>query len=263
MAEEPEQVLPEHRIAAAGGVEERPVERALQLQQQSGEDDGRKGDQDHTREDQHRPGEQGHSGERHARRAGLENADQYLDRTGNGADFDEADAEQPEVGVDTGRISGAGQRRVHEPAAIGSEAHEDRAEEAQSADKIGPEGIGRQSRERQVAGGEHLRQQHDPDRLHHGNREQEHHHRAVHREELVVSLLWQNPEQRERQLGPDDQRQNAGKQEEQKGGGNVPQPDIIIIDDGQPAPATRGRPDALEIINLALRTRFRSRKAIV
>ena len=83
VAEEPEQVLPQHRIAAARGVEERPVERALQLEQQGGEDHRREGDQDHPGEDQHRPGEQRHARQRHARRAGLEHADEDLDRAGN------------------------------------------------------------------------------------------------------------------------------------------------------------------------------------
>ena len=43
VAEEPEEVLPEQRVAAAGGVEEGPVERALELEQQRAEDDRREG----------------------------------------------------------------------------------------------------------------------------------------------------------------------------------------------------------------------------
>src|SRR3546814_2845845 len=63
-----------------------------------------------------------------------------------------------EIGVYSGREGGAGQRRIHEPAAVGRETEENRGEEAQAADEIGPEGIGREARKRQIARGQHLRQ---------------------------------------------------------------------------------------------------------
>src|SRR3546814_3124034 len=47
MSEHPEQVLPQQRVAAARGIEERPVEGALHLQQQVAGDQRRKGEQDH------------------------------------------------------------------------------------------------------------------------------------------------------------------------------------------------------------------------
>ena len=56
VAEEPEQVLPQERVAALLGDEERPVEGALQLEQHRAEDDRRKAEDDHDGEDQHRPG---------------------------------------------------------------------------------------------------------------------------------------------------------------------------------------------------------------
>ena len=84
------------------------------------EDDGRKGEDDHAGEDQHRPGEDRHLVERHARRARAQDADDDLDRAGDRRDLDEADAEQPEVGVIAGRESRQRQRRIHEPAAVGA-----------------------------------------------------------------------------------------------------------------------------------------------
>ena len=128
-------------------------------------------------------------------------ADDDLDRAGNGADLDEADPEQPEIGVDPRRISDRGQRRIHEPAAVGREPDEERGEERQPADEIGPEGIGRQPREGQVARGEHLRQQQHAHRLDRRHREQEHHHRAVHGEELVVGVGRQELHAAARQAG--------------------------------------------------------------
>ena len=60
-----------------------------------------------------------------------------------------------------------GEGRVHEPAALRRQTHEQRGEERQPADEIGPERKGRQAREGQVARRQHLRQQHHADRLHH------------------------------------------------------------------------------------------------
>ena len=104
MAEQPEQVLPEHRVAALRGDEERPVEGALQLEQQRGEDHRREAEHDHAADHQHRPGVDRHAPERHARRARAQDADDQLDRAGDRRDLDEADAEQPEVGAEPGRV---------------------------------------------------------------------------------------------------------------------------------------------------------------
>ena len=103
VAEEPEQVLPQQRVAALLGDEERPVEGALQLQQQRRQNDRRESEHDHHGEDQHRPGVDRQLVERLPGRARLEHADDDLDRAGDGRDLDEADAEQPEIGVDAGR----------------------------------------------------------------------------------------------------------------------------------------------------------------
>ena len=43
--------------------------------------------------------------ERHARRARAQHADDDLDRAGDRRDLDEADAEQPEIGADAGRVA--------------------------------------------------------------------------------------------------------------------------------------------------------------
>ena len=117
MAEEPEEVLPQQRVAALGRDEERPSERAFELQHDGGEDHRRKGEDDHAGEDQHGPREHRHAVERHARRARAQHADDDLDGARDRRDLDEADAEQPEIGADAGRVARAGERRVHEPAA--------------------------------------------------------------------------------------------------------------------------------------------------
>ena len=89
--------------------------------------------------------------------------------------------------------------RLH---AVRREAEEQRAEEGQPADQIGPEGVGAETRERQVARPQHLRQQQHAQRLDRRHREQEHHHRAVHGEELIVGIDPQEILHRRRKLYP-------------------------------------------------------------
>jgi hypothetical protein len=80
MAEEPEQVLEQDRIAAAGRVEEGGVEIAVgqQHRQRAGED--RQGQQQQKRGDQNRPREERHPEHRHARRAHIEDRGDEVDR---------------------------------------------------------------------------------------------------------------------------------------------------------------------------------------
>src|SRR3546814_5439830 len=87
-----------------------------------------------------------HLVEAHAGRAGAQHADDDLDRARDRADLDEADAEQPEIGVDARRIGFRGERWIHEPAAVGGKADEYRGEEAQPPDRISPKGISREAR---------------------------------------------------------------------------------------------------------------------
>ena len=87
-----------------------------------------------------------------------------------------------------GREAAARERRVHEPPAVRRPAREEGREEDQAADGVGPEGVGVQARERQVARAQHPGQEIDPHRLDDRHREQEHHHAAVHGEDLVVRV---------------------------------------------------------------------------
>ena len=136
-------------------------------------------------------------------------ADDDLDRAGDRRDLDETDAEQPEVGAHAGRELRAGQRRVHEPAAVRRQVEEQCAEEHSAADEIGPEREGAEPRKRLIACAEHLRQQQDAHRLDHRHGEQEHHHRAVHGEDLVVSFLAEEGVAWHRELQPHQQCKDA------------------------------------------------------
>jgi hypothetical protein len=80
MTEEPEQVLEEHRVATACGVEKAGAEMAVE--EQHGHPTGQHGhDQDQQEgRDQPRPGEDWHLQQRHARRAAIPDGHDDVDR---------------------------------------------------------------------------------------------------------------------------------------------------------------------------------------
>ena len=80
VAEEPEQVLVEDRVAAAGGIEERRAEVAVGQQHGDGAGQDGQRQQQQERGHQHRPGEQRHLVQRHARRAHVQDRGDEVDR---------------------------------------------------------------------------------------------------------------------------------------------------------------------------------------
>ena len=247
VAEEPEQMLPQQGVTALLRNEERPAEGALELEQQRCQDYGRKREHDHSGEDQHRPGEHRHTVERHAWRARTQHADDQLDRARDRGDFDETDAEQPEIRAKTGRILRACERRIHGPAAGRREIVEQRAEEYDSSDEVGPEREGAEARKRKVARAEHLRQQENAHRFDDRHGEQEHHHGAVHREDLIVGLRRQERIARHCELKAHQQRQDSREQEKQQRGGDVKVANDRVVDRGDDPPPLRQFPGGLEL----------------
>jgi hypothetical protein len=134
-------------------------------------------------------------------------------------------------------------------------AHEDRAEEDEAADQISPKGIGRKSWERQVAGGLHVRQKVNADRLDRRHGEEEHHRRAVHREELVVEVRPDELAGRQGELRAHDQREHAGEEKEEQRRADVKETDDGVVDVRDDAPALRRGPDALELFEFLGRAR--------
>jgi hypothetical protein len=136
-----------------------------------------------------------------------------------------------------------------------SEIEEQRAEEHDAADEVGPKREGTEPREWLVARAEHLRQHQDAHCLDHRHREQEHHHRAVHGEDLVVGLLAEERVARHRELQPHQQRENAGQYEEQQRGADVKVADHRVVDVADDPPAFRRGPDAPKFGQLSRRAR--------
>jgi hypothetical protein len=122
----------------------------------------------------------------HARRPAFEHAHDQFHRRGDGGDFDEGQAQEPDVGADAALFGR--KRGIHEPAGIGRGVEKDRATDEDATDQETPIAERGQPGKRQVPRTQHGRQDQDGDRLEDRNREQEHHHRAVQGEDLVVEV---------------------------------------------------------------------------
>jgi hypothetical protein len=243
MAEQPEQVLPQQRVAAARRVEKRQVKRPLGLEQGRGQDQRREGHHHHQPGDQHVPPEDRHPVERHAGGAHLQDRDDGLDRERERRDLDEGHAEQPHIGVDARRIDVGAQRRIHEPAAIGRDAGQQRHGQDGAAEQVAPIAVGGEARKREIAGAENLRGQIDGNPFHHRHGEQKQHHRAVHREDLVVGLRVHEGRPGGRELNPGQHAEHAADREEGEGRGHEAQADDGMIDRGEAPEAGPRAPD--------------------
>jgi hypothetical protein len=98
VAEEPEQVLVEHRITAAGRIEEGGAEIAVGDQHGDRRGQHRQRQQQQERGDQHRPHEQRHLVQGHARRAHVEDGGDEVDRAHDRGRAGKVEREDREVG---------------------------------------------------------------------------------------------------------------------------------------------------------------------
>ena len=114
VAEEPQDVLVQHRVTAAGRVEEVRAEVAVHEQHGDGAGQDGQGQQDQPGGDEHRPGEQRHLEQRHAGGAHVQEGGDDVDRTDDRRGARDVNREDREVG----RIAALGrrQRRVQHPA---------------------------------------------------------------------------------------------------------------------------------------------------
>ena len=89
MTKEPEQVLPEQRIASSLRIEERPMERPFDLEQHAPGNKGRKRKDDHGRGHQDIPAVGRYQVDAHPGRPALQGSDDQLDGRCNGCNLDE------------------------------------------------------------------------------------------------------------------------------------------------------------------------------
>jgi hypothetical protein len=103
VAEEPEEVLPQNRVATLRRVEEVGGDQTVHGQELSRGSHPGHGEQDHEGHHQHGPDEERHPVERHARCAILEDGDDQLYRSYQGRNLGKCDR----LGVDVGPLAGA------------------------------------------------------------------------------------------------------------------------------------------------------------
>ncbi len=116
VAEEPEQMLVEDRIAAAGGAIERRAEVAVRQQHGDGAGENRQRQQQQERRDEHGPDEQRHLVHGHARRAHVEDGGDEVDGAEDRRRAGDVQRQDGEVHRRTG-VAGRRQRRIGRPAA--------------------------------------------------------------------------------------------------------------------------------------------------
>jgi hypothetical protein len=116
MAEDPEQMLPEDGLAAAGDLEEIGAEVAVEHHEDERDGDGRQGEDEQEARDERHPGEhrQAHHGE--ARGAQIDDRDDEVERGDDGGNAEHLQAEHPEVGGELRRELLGRERSVAEPA---------------------------------------------------------------------------------------------------------------------------------------------------
>ena len=205
VAEDPEQVLPEQRRAAAGREVEGGPEEAVEHQEDQGDRDRREGEQDEDVGDEGRPDEEGQPEERHPRRPQVEDRHQEVQRPEDARRPEEEEGQQPEVGVRPDREGLRRERRVAEPAGVRRRSHEPARVQEEPAQEEHPVRERVEPGERHVPGADHQGDEvvEEGDRQRH--QRQEHHAGAVHGEELVVALGAEELPVGPGQLEPDEE----------------------------------------------------------
>ena len=193
MAEEPEQMLVQQRIAATGRIEERRAEVAIGQQHRDRTSQNRQRQKQQERCDQHGPHEQRHLVQRHARRAHVEDGGDEVDRTEDRRRTRKMQRQDRKIHGRTG-MARSRQRRIDRPApahAIHARRtfDEHRDDEQRQRHRQQPERNVVHAREGHVRRADH--QRHEPvaepaDRRRHDH--EEHHDEAVAGHEHVVEM---------------------------------------------------------------------------
>ena len=237
--EEPEQVLPQKRRAALGGVEEVRAEVAVGQQHRHRRRDHRHREDDQDRVGEDRPDEQRQAPPAHTPRAHVGDRGVEVDRAEDRGEAGEVDQVDPRVLAAAGRVERVGERYVAGPARF-RRVPEDRGVEDDATGQQQPERERVQARVGHVARAHHQRDEVVGQARHHRHDEQEDHRRPVHREQLVVGLGRDQRVVRSAQLQADHQRLDAAQAEEHECRDHVHDPDLLVIRGRDPArPAAR------------------------
>ena len=203
MAEEPEQVLPQQRIAARNRLEEMEAEVALEREHHVGGGQRRQRKYQGRRRGEDRPAVERQAVERHAGRAHAQDRDDEVDRAHRRRDGEEEQAEVVEVDLVPGRVGLLRQWHVVEPAVVGRRADDEARVDENAGREVDPVAERVHARKGHVASADHERDEVVAERAAQERRhEQEDHRQPVHREEAVVGRGPDQPLVRLRELRP-------------------------------------------------------------
>ena len=138
MAEEPEQVLEQQRIAAGFRLEERAAEITVDQQHGDAARQNRQRQQQQKRGDQHRPHEQRHAEQRHARRAHVEDGGDEVERAQDRARTGKVQRENGKIDG-RARLADIGERRIQSPRGAGAAADHGGGDQQRKAGNSQPE----------------------------------------------------------------------------------------------------------------------------
>ena len=233
MRVEPEQMLEQHRIAAAVGIENAQSENPLDGQQQNGHRQHRRAQHHDQAGGIHGPDEQRKPEPGETRGAHAVNGHDEIQpgHDGRKTDDENANAGGDDVGVGVGRA----ERRVEGPAGIES-AHQHGVHRKQAADHEDVPAAQIDFGKRQILGAQHDRHQKISQRGGDGrDQEQEHHDDAVQREQLVISVRGNQVALGSEQLQANQGGERSAEKEEKRDGHQIHQRDAFMILRKQPA----------------------------
>ena len=116
--EEPEEMLPDDRVAAAGRVEEARAVLTVEVQQRDGRREAGEGEEDEERVDEGRHREDGHLPEAHALRPEAQARDDEVDGPEDRRAAEQHEGDGPERDAVVRRVGLRGERRVAEPPGV-------------------------------------------------------------------------------------------------------------------------------------------------
>ena len=247
VAEEPEQVLEQDRIAAAGRIEEGGAEVAVR--QQHGDGAGQDGQRQQQQEagDELRPGEQRHLVQRHARGAHVEDGGDEVDGAEQRGRAGDVQRKDQEVHGRAGMAELGRERGIDGPAAaeaVGARRafHEQRGEREDERGRQQPEGDVVDAREGGVRRADHQRGEivavATDERGHH---HEEDHDEAVAGGEHVEGLrILEDLETRLLQLHADGNGEGAAHDPRHDGEDQVHHADVLVVGGEDPAPPSGG-----------------------
>ena len=240
VAEHPEQVLPEDRVAAAGGVKEVGSEVAVHHQLDQADGDYRHSQDQQDGGYQGHPHEYRHSHQRHTGGAEVDDGHYEVETAGDRGNAQHQQADGPEIEAQVFAEGVFGEVGVGKPSGVRhlvndkAEVHQDAAEQEN------PVGKGVEAGEGHIAGADGEGDDEVKEGDAHRHNDHKDHYGGVHGEHLIEPAGADQIGVGGSELGTDDARFDAGNEHKDESGSAVHHADALVVDGGDPAPQAAG-----------------------